>query len=179
MSELKLTIYDNKIPFTQRDVIYKFCLNSTYKLGWVDTNEPHKYELNTYSSWSIDDLQTCGIYPYLEMALKSTDWFTNTKIEKIVVNLVRSDDVHFIHGHPETQVFLYYVNLDWQDGWYGETVFYNPDDINSIEYTSSYTPGRIILFDGNIPHAIRPQSINAPKYRFSLSVFYSVDKILK
>ena len=58
-------------------------------------------------------------------------------------------------------------------------MFYNPDDINSIEYTSSYVPGRIILFDGNIPHAIRPQSINAPKYRFSLSVFYGVDKILK
>ena len=49
---------------------------------------------------------------------------------------------------------------------------YNPDDQSEIAYASVYIPGRIILFDGSIPHAIRPQSVKAPKYRFTLSLFF-------
>ena len=66
---------------------------------------------------------------------------------------------------------LYYVNLNWEDGFYGETFFYNSKDLSKIEFASVYKPGRIILFDGHIPHAIRPQSIKGPKFRFTLSVF--------
>ena len=63
--------------------------------------------------------------------------------------------------------------MDWKDGWYGETIFYNPDNINDIVFTSPYIPGRIILFDGDIPHAIRPQSSKASKFRISLSLFFN------
>ena len=76
---------------------------------------------------------------------------------------------------PEEDIKRYYdivMKMDWQDGWYGETIFYDPDDINNIAYTSPYTPGRFILFDGSIPHTIRPQSIKAPKFRLSLSIFF-------
>ena len=88
------------------------------------------------------------------------------------MNVVKSNDVHYIHHHEGEQVLLYYVNLDWQDGWYGETLFFNPSNIKEVQYTSSFQPGRIILFDGSIPHAIRPQSIKAPKFRFTLSLFF-------
>ena len=89
-----------------------------------------------------------------------------------VVNLVRSNDIHTIHHHKMSQVALYYVNMDWQDGWYGETIFYDELDRNKIDFTSPYIPGRIILFDGKIPHAIRPQSVDGPKFRITLSFFY-------
>ena len=80
--------------------------------------------------------------------------------------------MHYLHIHQKQQVCLYYVNLDWRDGWHGETLFYNPDNLKEIAYTSLYIPGRIILFDGSIPHAIRPQSVKAPKFRFTLSLFF-------
>ena len=169
---LHLNVFDNKIPHVTRYDIWKYCINSTYKLGWQDSEDVSKYELNLHSSWTQNELEDSKIFPYVEDCIKNTDWFTNRKINKIIVNLVRSDDVHFIHGHNDCQVVLYYVNLDWQDGWYGETIFYDPDDINNIAYTTPYTPGRFILFDGNIPHTIRPQSIKAPKFRLSLSIFF-------
>jgi len=62
--------------------------------------------------------------------------------------------------------------LNWEDGWYGETMFYDPNDLEKVSYTSLYKPGRIILFDGSIPHAIRPQSIRGPKYRISLTLIF-------
>jgi len=169
---LHLNIHDNKIPYVIRENIWRYCINSTYTLGWQDSDDSSKYELNLHSSWTQKELESSRIFPYVEDCIKNTDWFTSRKISKIIVNLVRSDDVHFIHGHDDCQVVLYYINLDWQDGWYGETIFYDPDDTNNIAFTSSYIPGRFILFDGSIPHTIRPQSSKAPKFRLTMSIFF-------
>ena len=43
-----------------------------------------------------------------------------------------------------------------------------------VKYTSLFKPGRIVFFDGNIPHTIRPSSHIAPSYRFTL--FASFDE---
>ena len=68
--------------------------------------------------------------------------------QKVVCNLVRPDDVHYLHIHQKQQVCLYYVNLDWRDGWHGETLFYNPDNLKEIVYTSLYVPvGLYYLMD--------------------------------
>lgn len=168
-----LEIFDNKIPYSERDNIWDYCINSTYKLGWQDSNDSEKYDLNLHSHWNQEELESINILPYIKKCISETKWFTNRDLNKIVVNLVKSDDVHYIHSHHGQQVVLYYVNMDWRDGWYGETIFYNPDNTNDIVFTSPYTPGRIILFDGNIPHAIRPQSSKAPKFRISLTLFFN------
>ena len=167
-----LNIFDNVVPYDQRYFIWGCSMQTPFKLGWEDTKEPEKYDLNAYSALEISDLEYTGILPYFEKCINETEWFTNNKLSKIILNLVRPDDVHYIHSHHGRQVLLYYINLDWMDGWYGETLFYDPCDFDKIIFTSIYKPGRIILFDGNIPHAIRPQSIKAPKYRFSLSLFF-------
>ena len=167
-----LNVFDDKVPFIVRDNLWNYCINSTYRLGWEDTEVPEKYDLNIHSHWSTEELESTEILPHIKKCIGETDWFTNTKLSKVVCNLVRPDDVHYLHIHQKQQVCLYYVNLDWRDGWHGETLFYNPKDLKDIVYTSLYIPGRIILFDGSIPHAIRPQSVKAPKFRFTLSLFF-------
>jgi len=168
-----LEVFDDKIPYSERTDIWYYSINSTFKLGWQDSDDPSKYELNLHSSWTQEQLQSINILPYIEKCISETKWFTSRNINKIIVNLVKSDDIHYIHAHQGQQVALYYVNMDWKDGWYGETIFYNPDNINDIVFTSPYIPGRIILFDGDIPHAIRPQSSKASKFRISLSLFFN------
>ena len=167
-----LSIFDDKVPYQIREKMWDFCINSLYKLGWEDTDEPEKYDLNIHSHWTSDELQSTDILPYVEKCINQTEWFENKNLSKVVCNLIRPDDVHYIHIHQKQQVCLYYVNLDWRDGWHGETLFYNTNNLKEIAYTSSYIPGRIILFDGSIPHAIRPQSVKAPKFRFTLSLFF-------
>ena len=82
--------------------------------------------------------------------------------------MVRPDDVHYLHIHQKQQVCLYYVNLDWRDGWHGETLFYDNKG-EEIVYTSKYTPGRIIVFSDNQVHSIRPQSHTGPQFRFTVT----------
>ena len=166
-------LYDNLISYNERQIILDQCVKSFFKLGWLDNNLlDDKHILNIHSSWTKDDLSKINFYPYIEDCISRTDWFKRTSPHRIILNLVKSDDVHFIHGHPGEHVALYYANLEWQDGWYGETLFYDKNDIDRVAFTSPYKPGRIILFDGDIPHAIRPQSVKGPKYRMSLSLFF-------
>ena len=171
-----LSVFDNILPYDKKDDIWQYCIKSNYKLGWVDTEQPEKFDLNAHSHWSIDEFKLTGLLPHIQKCIDDTDWFTNKNLFRIVLTLVRADDVHYVHHHKDQQVLLYYVNLDWVDGWYGETLFYNPKNLKEILYTSLYQPGRILLFDGYIPHAIRPQSVKGPKFRLSLSLFFDCEK---
>ena len=80
------------------------------------------------------------------------------------------NDVFYKHTHSDSDVLLYYVNMEWKEEWYGETVFQNED--GSILYTQKYKPCSAVWFDGSIPHLIKPQSATAPKFRFSVSIFF-------
>ena len=168
----KISYYDNVVPIALRQQIHDFCLRSTYRLGWEDSDDPSKLIPNLHSNWSQGDLNKIQISPYIQKCIENTPWFTEKKHWKTIVNLVRSDDVHYIHHHRGQHVALYYTNLEWEDGWYGETIFYNEFKENDITFTSPYIPGRIILFDGNIPHTIRPQSGVGPKFRISITLFF-------
>ena len=167
-----LNIFDNRVPYNIMDGLWDKSITTDFKLGWVDRDEPEKYDLNIHSDIQPSFLKSSGILPYFEQCIDDTEWFNNTTLDRIVLNVVKSDDVHYMHVHTNTQILLYYINLDWRDGWYGETLFYDPYDTDRISFTSPYKPGRIILFDGSIPHAIRPPSIKGPKFRFSLSLFF-------
>ena len=169
---MDLKIFDDVVPSNIRNTLWYCSVSADLKVGWEDSNDPEKYDLNIHSELRGSDLEPTGILPYFKKCTDETEWFKNKELNRVVLNLVRSNDVHYIHYHRDKHVLLYYVNLDWRDGWYGETLFYDPYDIEKISFTSVYKPGRIILFDGSIPHAIRPQSIKAPKFRFSLSLFF-------
>jgi hypothetical protein len=93
-------------------------------------------------------------------------------LKKCVLNLSTPADVNFVHAHPEDKILLYYVNLDWRDGWHGETLFFDETG-KRIMFASTYTPNRLIAFDAKIPHTIRPQSHIASFYRFTLALVYT------
>ena len=169
-----IKIFDGEVPFPVRERVLNACAESNFVLGWSDRPpiDGEKSTACTHSSWSLEQAERTGILDCLSPCTERTDWFVSRGLETTVVNLVRSNDVHYIHSHPGKQVALYYAQLDWQDGWYGETMFYK-ENLNEVAFCSTYTPGRIVLFDGNIPHAIRPQSVKAPKYRITVTFIFN------
>jgi len=166
-----ITIFDDLLSFDDRLKAYQFMKSSFFKIGWNDsiTEEHAKYSY-LHSNYSDDDLTNLGIYSKImeSDAGKLVAGMTKTKA---IVNLSLPSDVNFIHSHPEKKVILYYVNVNWEEGWHGETLFFN-ESRKKIEFASPYTPGRIIVFDAKIPHTIRPQSHIASNYRFTFSIFF-------
>jgi hypothetical protein len=167
-----IEIFDDATPLSFRHRVYDTCKTSYFRLGWNDSAIPERkpFDYNLHSTYNEHDIENLGILPIIT-STKIIDSLDNLKIKQCIVNLSVASDVNFAHTHPEKKVLLYYANLEWQEGWAGETVFYS-EDLKDIVYTSQYTPGRFIVFDADIPHSIRPQSTIGPKHRFTLSLFW-------
>jgi hypothetical protein len=168
----KLHIFDDVLDFGFRESTYIFLRNSNFRIGWNDTHAIESAS-NQYlhSSYSSEDVDRLGIYGALEKA-KILPMLEGWALDKAIVNLSNPGDCHFVHSHRDQKVLLYYANMQWKHEWAGETLFY-ADDLKEVNFASPYTPGRFILFDGEIPHTIRPQASQAPGYRFTFSMFFN------
>ena len=167
----RILILDNAFGLHFRHEMYKFARKSAFKIGWEDggaiENAQHKFLHARYDHTEITD--TRFMFQLARTPLLSE--LAGYDLTGAVMNLTTPTDVLMTHTHPEDKVLLYYVNLDWQNSWYGETLFFD-ESLTKIDLAAPYTPGRLILFDGKIPHTIRPQSQLAPAYRFTLSLLF-------
>ena len=88
------------------------------------------------------------------------------------VNLGIHGDVNHMHvdgKYYECKTLLYYANRHWENNWGGHTVFYDTD--GNIKTTIEIKPGRIVIFDGNIPHTVMPMNPRcSPSFRFTVAL---------
>lgn len=173
VSDYTIQIFDDVFSYNYKSFLYNFCANSRYKIGWEDTVqiENANYK-NLHSSWDDNDFERSDFLNNIKKNKKINEFIERHTKKGVIVNLSCSNDVHFSHTHGEYKVLLYYVNMQWKQEWAGETLFFDESG-KEVVYTSVFVPGRIIIFDGKIPHAIRPQSSVAPHFRFTLSTFWS------
>ena len=76
------------------------------------------------------------------------------------------DTIHIDDNHLEKpKTALYYPHPDWNIHWGGHTFFFN-ENLDSIEYTAAYKPGRLVIFDGSIPHCGSPPFASAQDKRY-------------
>ena len=61
--------------------------------------------------------------------------------------------------------------MKWDLEWGGDTLFLDDDRIN-ISSIIQPKPNRVVVFDAKIPHLIRPSTIIAPQYRFSVNMTF-------
>lgn len=168
----KLRVYDDVFDMEYRHNLYTFAQKSLYRIGWADgpivENKKHQF---LHAFYSPEDLERIGLVEKVKSTpvAQELDGFN---LVRCVMNLSTPADANFVHAHPEDKVLLYYVNLEWRDGWHGETLFYDEAG-KEVVFASSYTPNRLIAFDAKIPHTIRPQSHLAAFYRLTLAMIYT------
>ena len=169
-----IEIYDNTLSENVRSNIYLLAITAKYQIGWDDTSVfehrqfPCLHHTLTKNEWA-----------QLDMINEIQDHDLRNKLKKLsfvsaTINLAVPSSIQFPHSHNEKTVLLYYINPEWKNEYYGETLFYD-DYSDEIIDSSKFMPGRIVLFDGRTPHSIRPSSHIAPQYRFTL--FISFDEM--
>jgi len=185
-----ITVYDDAYNHQDHDELFYYCKLLPFQIGWNDSlnlDEQYLHSFIDHDGWNeFEDIENsknknpkkpeCLIEPHYNMlkVLNHHPIFSKidkNKITKSTVNLDTIADSHTKHTHPVENVILYYANTEWQDGWGGETKFYDKHGKNII-YSSPYTPNRLIHFDGTIVHSFNPPTAKANKYRFSISTFY-------
>lgn len=164
-------VYDNLLTMQRRSELYNFIVASKFRIGWKDTDAievaGHQY---LHSPFSEDDMERFGLLKDLK-GTQVDQHIAGLHYKFTMVNLSVPCDCHWVHVHPGQTIILYYANMHWEAHWGGETLFFDEAG-KEVIYGLSYTPGRVIVFDGKQPHTIRPQSVNAPHYRFTVAVIY-------
>lgn len=171
MSNGEIKIFDNAISAHDRNEIYAAVRYSKFSIGWADTNIIENQQYEFLGARFEDEKRIELVERVFINNEKLKEELKDLVAVKMFVHLATPADSFFMHTHSESKVLLYYVNPVWHDGWHGDTFFYE-DNCKDIRFVSPYTPGRCILFDGCVPHSLRPQSVIGPKYRFSLVIFF-------
>lgn len=164
--------YDNFLTPPESTNLFNLIMNSNFKIGWDDSDElQHKAFPNLHAEYNLLDIQKTKLLEPVLDKLKNKNIGMNNYI-KCIVNLTKPMDVNFIHNHDKQIVALHYSNITWNPEWGGETVFYK-DNKKDILFSSPYTPNKLIIFDGEIPHTIKAQNILGTSYRFTTSIFFN------
>tara|TARA_X000001382_G_scaffold129483_1_gene121631 strand:- start:641 stop:1180 length:540 start_codon:yes stop_codon:yes gene_type:complete len=167
-----MRVFENVLTENHRDHIYMFAIAADYKIGWDDTSTfehrqyPCLHHEISFADWRELDFFEGIIDEDLKQQLSSLSF------KKAVINLATPSAIQYPHTHGDMFVLTYYLNPEWKNEYYGETVFYD-EALHDCTRSVAYRPNGCVFFDGVIPHAIRPASHIAPSYRFTLSVFFS------
>jgi hypothetical protein len=172
----EIEIWDNLLSYKNRSEIYDFVKNSYFVCDGLDNSHiENSGHYNLVSNFSPKDLETSKL---LKNVPEVFDKVKHYDINQVRVNLSTLNDKNHFHcdGKDDDKNFktlIYYPNMKWDIEWGGYTLFAN-DDLTEIEHTLVYTPGRFILFDGEIPHCIGAPTNMAPSYRFTFVVQYTI-----
>jgi Rps23 Pro-64 3,4-dihydroxylase Tpa1-like proline 4-hydroxylase len=163
-------LYDDLFNYAERYAMYGFIKNSMFTTSGKDTNRlEHQGHFNIYSSYSEQDVKNLGVMNNVVLKNALSD-IGDLKITQARVNLsTLNDKNHFHSDELDGITLLYYPNMEWHLEWGGYTLF-SDDATKNIEHCLVYTPGRVVIFEGNIPHCIAAPTNIAPTYRFSFAI---------
>ena len=171
-----LEVYDDIFSFTERNVMIQVIAQSYYKVNGSDggmVNARSDSVPQIYSSWTEQDLINTGFLNF--SGFKTLDQKHNIfskKIKQIRVNLSPPSERNYVHNDQAGLTVVYYPNLEWRIEWGGHTMFLT-EPLDDIEYTCVNNPGRVVVFDGTIPHMVLTPTMLAPVHRYSFAIQFS------
>ncbi|MDB4342515.1 2OG-Fe(II) oxygenase [bacterium] len=170
-------IFDDVFEAHQIQKMYYFILNSKFRLNVNDDDFAEyktKYSQTFGCEFSEDDLKRFGLLEYLPNTIKEKFNLKYDNYGRCIVNNITPLDTHYPHddsGKNMKWSLLYYANLKWELEWGADTLFLT-DNKKNISQVSQCKPNRVVIFDGRIPHMIRPSTMAAPHYRWSINMTF-------
>ena len=179
----EIIIIDDSVSVDKRINIYFDCCSLPYRI----TNSSTREIQGIVDKRLKCDLETNN--PIIDLLLEEGSNSANV-IKKHIpsesygftrgyVNLGIHGDVNHMHSDGKLyytcKTLLYYANQHWEYKWGGHTAFF--DNNGNIKTTVEVKPGRMVIFDGYIPHTVLPMNIRcSPSYRFTVALkFESLD----
>lgn len=170
-----IDIYDDVLTFDQMIYSYESLLKSVFRVDGIDEVSGRHSSRQVYSKFSEEDLKSFGILEHpnvKEIARKHN--FSLRNIKQVRLNFNTPGEQNYLHTDRAGVTLLYYVNPEWEIAWGGHTLFLN-DAAKDVEATCLYKPGRVVVFDGSIPHMIMSPTNVCPVNRLTFAIQYGVE----
>lgn len=170
----KLVVFDGLFDMAAMAGLYTGLCGLPFKIGNTNATEVQN-RTDGRLTCDLDEVGVDQMRLFNDHNMKYFDQHLpdGFSIYRAYVNLGLPCDTQQMHvdnyWKEEGLTVLCYGNKEWDKNWGGETFFYD-DEGKEILYVSPLIPGRFIIFDSSIPHLARPQTTQAPTYRFSIAV---------
>jgi len=166
----KIFVFDDLFSLYERSIFYSFVNNSLFKITGSDRSAS-AYKNKITSPYGEDDVINMGFYKTKGFDILNNKFNFNIEKKQIRVNCSTSSESCEVHHDGEGLTLLYYANLNWELSWSGHTIFLN-ENLTDIEYVSAYKPGRVVVFDGTIPHMTMLSNHQAKDNRLTFVIQY-------
>ena len=167
-----IDIYDNEVPLNDMYRFYEFMRSSKFFANGRDTGYSGTSGEQLFSSYSIEDVRNLGFQNLsIYRTLQDKYYLDERKLKQIRVNLTIPTEDNRVHTDGKGLTLLYYANVEWDIAWGGHTLFLDHTG-QTVEQTVLFKPGRIVVFDGTLPHLILTQSARCPIHRYTYVMQY-------
>lgn len=146
--------------------------------GLAFTRTEKDHENDKYPIFSVDFIPE-KVDRKTVIGIKSRDLIekfypgTDYQLYRSYINMSHYGDMEYPHkdcSDEENDItIVYYVNESWDYNWGGETIFYHEKDSRILVLP---TPGRFVLFHGNIEHMGSVPTRECTVSRFSFALKY-------
>ena len=177
-----IEVFDQVLSFTKIRQIYDFFKIQSYYASnfdngsYEDSIKPKFSKYFFSEQYSLDLKDNPIIFEFLNsvnLILKKELDFSLFKSMQVnlsdssTIDLLHADDFEYFDKISYT--ILYYGNIKWDINYGGETLFYNPNNLEIISAIQP-KPGRFVIFDSCIPHSARSPQVHCPFLRYTAAV---------
>ena len=173
----EIAVFDNVLSERDLSRLRDYLTNDYHTFGFQPYDDEHSEDHDNVAWISVqksDVLAQSGLWQVVKQAAIFLSGLDQWYPYDVSMNIVHSFHHTRIHedceAHEHEYTFLLYLNKDWNENLYGETVYFEQvnGDVEAgdeeYEMIAAVKPryGRIAMFRGIIPHSARPPS---PEYR--------------
>ena len=159
MRSTGIEIYDDFLSSDLQNLVWEYCLESSYTYGEYDTPE-------TPPTGMVHEIEGNDIYKLFYEETKDLVP-KNFNLYRMYINCFAPTECPYFHTDGEGITFLYYPQYTWDIDVGGETQFVIDNEIKGV----FPIPNRLVMFDGNILHRA---TTFRNKHRFTVAIKYSL-----
>lgn len=167
-----IEIWDNLFSFGERSKMFALMRDIPFQF-WSAYDTLLSDQTSSFiikSVWSEEIFNRVGALSSPN-SLPLRESLNRAKFQRAWVNLQTPLDKLRFHSDmtdPGCKSMLYYINLNWNKEWHSPTIFQS-DNLMSTEFVSDFIPGRVVIFDSEIPHKATQAPLESQQYRFTLN----------
>lgn len=173
-----IKVIDNLFTAKERLTFYNYAVTAPYTISRVahDLPEHRQHQKTLKHNLTLGEILNLGFFnkDYILKYMKDN----KLRLRKVYINLCTASDTYSYHIDDEETTTknvpsgLYYLNLEWNPSWEGETHFAD-ESMQDIIFSTSFVPGRLVFFDGSIPHKSSQPSMTAPYHRLVMAIKFT------
>lgn len=170
-------VYDDVLDFQSRQSLFSYFSNSYFTTTGYDADFHTHRSRQLYSNFGPHDLARSRFCTYPGICeIYQRHSLESMTVKATRVNAVVASERNQTHSDACDYTMIYFSNMVWPLEWGGH-LFFPTENMDDIKQVVAFRPGRVVFFDGSIPHLVQTITPMAEDMRFSFVLQFVKDDL--